>query len=163
LKADGGKIGYLEGLRGLAALTVLYFHMVATFLTGLINTPPFNMVFSGELAVCVFFVLSGFVLSHAYFKRPDREIAISGLFRRYFRLAPIAIVTSFAGFILYGVGYWLYHHGVSSLSFVEHTGIGTPSLVDALGQGFYTVFIFAGTATYNPVLWTLYYEFIARS
>ena len=69
------RIEFLDSIRGLAALSVLFSHSVgvlvaAPFIFLLVNTPLLNAGFDGKAAVAMFFVLSGFVLSRPYLKSP---------------------------------------------------------------------------------------------
>ena len=103
--ANGGRYAYLDGLRGVAALTVVLCHFVLAFQpallsgkagqgaaaagTGLAQT-PLVLFWSPDCAVHVFFVLSGFVLSSAMAGQPaGRQLARLGalLVRRWVRLA----------------------------------------------------------------------------
>lgn len=90
------KIHSLDGMRGWAALFVVFYHV---FCDGMPASPfaremlrkflPFN----GMTAVCLFFVLSGFVLSLSFVKTGERVQLIKTASGRYFRLAiPIASV-----------------------------------------------------------------------
>jgi hypothetical protein len=69
---------YLDGLRGVAALVVLFGHLLITLLPPVIylgggvgaalylieiGKTPLGMLWNGNAAVCVFFILSGYVLS----------------------------------------------------------------------------------------------------
>ena len=67
----GGKAHYaaLDGLRAIAALAVLYLHQLGLF--GRDFTPP------PPLAVDFFFMLSGFVLAHAYGRKLDEGLSWS--------------------------------------------------------------------------------------
>ena len=58
----------LDGLRGVAALMVIFFHCFETYI------PQFGtqIINHGYLAVDFFFVLSGFVIGYAYDDRWDR-------------------------------------------------------------------------------------------
>ena len=109
-----GRLLHLESIRGLAALAVVLFHAVFAFFPALrltnpaglqdqslavrvIAHSPLTVFFSGPFAVVVFFVLSGFVLSHSFFLRPNFTVLISAAVRRYFRLAiPVTASTLFA-------------------------------------------------------------------
>lgn len=55
----------LDGLRGVAALTVVCFHLFEAFATSHID----QIVNHGYLAVDFFFMLSGFVIGYAYDNR----------------------------------------------------------------------------------------------
>ena len=52
----------LDGLRGVAALLVVMFHLFETYSPGV----PYQIINHGYLAVDFFFVLSGFVIGYAY-------------------------------------------------------------------------------------------------
>jgi len=79
----------LDGLRGVAALIVVLFHIFEIFSNG-DHTKQF--INHGYLAVDFFFVLSGFVIAHAYDDRWNK-MTIAGFFkRRLIRLHPMIIV-----------------------------------------------------------------------
>ena len=63
-----GKVQYLEGLRGIAAIQVVLFHFVAAFLpvTAEHAAPPFHILWDGHTAVYVFFLISGVVLTPSF-------------------------------------------------------------------------------------------------
>ena len=67
----GGKAHYaaLDGLRAIAALAVLYLHQLGLFARDFTPPPP--------LAVDFFFMLSGFVLAHAYGRKLDEGLSWS--------------------------------------------------------------------------------------
>lgn len=78
------RVAYLDGLRGVAAFAVLFHHFVLGFEPNLVVT-FLHGTFHGSLAVCIFFVLSGFVMSAA----SDRSSEFFALrcVKRYLRLA----------------------------------------------------------------------------
>ena len=78
----------LEGLRGAAALLVMFFHI------GLLS--PFSAIIrNGYLAVDLFFVLSGFVICSAYADRLETGLDVwRFILRRSGRLWPLHIVTA---------------------------------------------------------------------
>src|ERR1700730_18632705 len=81
----------LDALRGVAALSVLAFHL------GQVKLEP-GLVPHGYLAVDFFFVLSGFVVAHAYEaalrdKLTWRAFAV----KRLIRLYPLALLGALAG------------------------------------------------------------------
>jgi peptidoglycan/LPS O-acetylase OafA/YrhL len=63
-----GKVNYLEGLRGIAALQVVLLHFVTAFLpdTAEHAAPPVRVLFDGHTAVYVFFLISGAVLTPSF-------------------------------------------------------------------------------------------------
>lgn len=83
----------LDGLRGVAAMIVVAFHLFETYSTG----PTDQILNHGYLAVDFFFVLSGFVIGYAYDDRWGR-MTIGGFFkRRLIRLQPMVILGTLNG------------------------------------------------------------------
>lgn len=96
--ASGQRFLALDGLRGLAAVIVVLFHKLAWVGTG--------HFFYGYLAVDFFFMLSGFVIGHAYGERlAERRIPL-GRFAllRAERLGPLILLGAWIGLM----GEWLY-------------------------------------------------------
>lgn len=92
----------LDGFRGFSMTWVYIFHvyMVTSFIIGmdttrhLINTTPFffNWIWMGDLAVDVFFVVSGFLISGLLFREYEKTNSINlktFYVRRLLRLTPI--------------------------------------------------------------------------
>jgi peptidoglycan/LPS O-acetylase OafA/YrhL len=78
----------MDGIRGIAAILVALFHFRATFLHY-----DNNVIGDGYLAVDLFFVLSGFVLAHAYEHRFARGMTTFEFMRaRVIRLYPLYFV-----------------------------------------------------------------------
>lgn len=89
----------LDGLRGVAALTVIWYHVFEGFATS-----PLDQKFNhGYLAVDFFFILSGFVVGYAYDDRWAGRRAGGGmrmrdfLKRRIVRLHPMVVLGSVLG------------------------------------------------------------------
>lgn len=79
----------LDGLRGVAAMIVVAFHLLETYSKG----PAYQVLNHGYLAVDFFFVLSGFVIGYAYDDRWNR-MSLKGFFkRRLVRLHPMVIMS----------------------------------------------------------------------
>jgi peptidoglycan/LPS O-acetylase OafA/YrhL len=74
-----GKSHYdvLDGLRGVASLLVVLFHILETFSN---NDPTKQIINHGYLAVDFFFLLSGFVIAYAY---DERRTACSRFITHY--------------------------------------------------------------------------------
>ena len=92
----------LDGLRGVAAVLVVLFHLLETYSGGQAH----QIINHGYLAVDFFFVLSGFVIGYAYDDRWDK-MTIWGFFkRRLVRLQPMVIMGTVIGacFYLFGQG-----------------------------------------------------------
>lgn len=106
----------LDGLRGVAALVVIWYHVFEGFATS-----PLDQKFNhGYLAVDFFFILSGFVVGYAYDdrwrKRPGNASGVCGgmgikdfLKRRLVRLHPMVMLGSVLGavtFLIQGSVQW---------------------------------------------------------
>jgi peptidoglycan/LPS O-acetylase OafA/YrhL len=87
----------LNGLRGVAAIMVIFYHIFEAFATSSMDQ-KFN---HGYLAVDFFFVLSGFVIGYAYDDRWGK-MSVSNFFRRrLIRLQPMVIMGAFLGLITF--------------------------------------------------------------
>lgn len=148
----------LDGLRGVAALTVVIFHLFETYSKG----PDFQIINHGYLAVDFFFILSGFVIGYAYDDRWDR-MSIGGFFkRRLVRLQPMVIVGSIVGMLLFYAGdnqvwpsigqteWWK----VIVLCIIGMTLLPVPLGMDARGWG--------EMHPLNGPCWSLFWEYIAN-
>jgi len=90
----------LDGLRGVAALLVVAFHLFETYSPGM----PYQIINHGYMAVDFFFVLSGFVIGYAYDDRWNR-MTLWGFFkRRLVRLHPMVVMGSLIGLVLFYFG-----------------------------------------------------------
>ncbi|WP_051381522.1 acyltransferase family protein [Paraburkholderia mimosarum] len=108
----------LEGLRGAAALLVVFFHL------GQVLHLP-GVVRNGYLAVDLFFVLSGFVVCSAYGERLETgRHAWHFLVRRFGRLWPLHIATTVLFYVVGSLPLILTHSG-----FFAPTGAETLSIV----------------------------------
>lgn len=112
---------YLDGLRGVAALFVVFHHYAYTFtatsLQGwhsgpegshnwFFQLPLIRVVHSGRFMVAIFFVISGYVLSYRSLKlaREGKPIELldslaSSVFRRWLRLHLPVIASTFVAFL----------------------------------------------------------------
>ena len=92
----------LDGLRGVAALIVIVYHVFECF--------DWTPLPHGYLAVDFFFVLSGFVIGYAYDDRWQKGLSLGGFFRRrLIRLHPMVVLGALIGmvcFLLQGSTTW---------------------------------------------------------
>lgn len=88
----------LDGLRGVAALLVVWYHVFEGFATS-----PLDQRFNhGYLAVDFFFILSGFVIGYAYDDRWKTTMTVKDFFkRRLIRLHPMVVLGAVLGAITY--------------------------------------------------------------
>ena len=89
----------LDGLRGVAAMMVVAFHLFESYSRG----AAFQIINHGYLAVDFFFVLSGFVIGYAYDDRWDRMTTWGFFKRRITRLHPMVIAGTVIGLLMF---YW---------------------------------------------------------
>lgn len=164
------KINSAESIRGLACLAVVISHLVFTFypyaheydsnvpkfraFLGLYDS-PFGFIYSGNAAVFVFFVLSGYVLSYAILNKSrdiNKKILSMGV-KRYPRLAIPAIISVILSFLVFKI-----EIDSSSVSnWAQSIGSYNGSFLFALYDGAISAFIF-GKSQYNWVLWTMQIE-----
>jgi peptidoglycan/LPS O-acetylase OafA/YrhL len=87
----------LDGLRGVAAIMVVAFHIFEAHATSYLD----QVINHGYLAVDFFFLLSGFVIAYAYDDRWDK-MSIGNFFkRRLIRLQPMVIMGMIIGALLF--------------------------------------------------------------
>ncbi len=87
----------LDGLRGVAALMVIWYHIFEGFATS-----PIDQHFNhGYLAVDFFFILSGFVIGYAYDDRWKTMTPKSFFKRRLIRLHPMVVLGAVLGAITF--------------------------------------------------------------
>ncbi|MCB0663040.1 MAG: acyltransferase [Saprospiraceae bacterium] len=91
----------LDGLRGVAALVVVLFHILEVFSGG---DHTKQLINHGYLAVDFFFVLSGFVMAHAYDDRWSKMTYKAFFKRRLVRLHPLIILGMTVGAICFYFG-----------------------------------------------------------
>ena len=90
----------LDGLRGVAAMLVVCYHLFETYSKG----PAEQVLNHGYLAVDFFFVLSGFVIGYAYDDRWDRMSMKNFFKRRLVRLHPMVIMGTIIGALFFYLG-----------------------------------------------------------
>lgn len=167
------KIVYLDGLRGLAALIVVVSHFFQVFapsvfegrkeiehfaFEGIAARTPFNLLFNGNFSVCLFFVLSGYVLSYRFFQTGDRLVIYSSAIRRYFRLAVPALVSVLFAYLILVLDFGAYDNirGMTLSSMPDPFAADANLLVMLKESLVHTFFTYG--SQYNPVLWTMTYE-----
>ena len=141
----------LDGLRGVAAIAVVVFH-----LNGLKLEP--NLVPHGYLAVDFFFVLSGFVVAYAYEEALRTSLSLRAfVIKRIIRLYPLAVLGAAIGFALLLLKWRLYPEKVDPLPRIILSGLLNDLMLPTLFGGPVSHYeIFPG----NGPLWTLFFEFL---
>lgn len=94
----------LDGLRGVAALLVVIYHVFEGIDAVANNGAVITVLNHGYLAVDFFFMLSGFVMSYAYDDRLGRSMSTGAFFlRRLVRLHPMMIIAACIGLLSFGI------------------------------------------------------------
>src|SRR3569833_3516985 len=88
----------LDGLRGVASVLVIIFHVLETFTGG---NRFIQVINHGYLAVDFFFLLSGFVVAYAYDDRWHKMTQWDFYKRRLVRLQPMVVLGSVIGAALF--------------------------------------------------------------
>lgn len=173
------RIETLEGLRGLAAITVLLWHSMLGFapqVSGIfegfsrsqaISGKPWTFFVNGSGSVVFFFVLSGFVLSRSPLQSGSQKTISNGALKRWPRLLLPTVVATMVSWLLFYFD--LYHYKqaadithspwLEQFAYASIQPIGYP-IWKALEQGLFFTF-FRGDAYYDSSLWTMHYEFLA--
>lgn len=148
----------LDGLRGVAAMLVVVYHLFETYFHGAPDQPANH----GYLAVDFFFVLSGFVIGYAYDDRWGKMTTWGFVKRRLIRLHPMVIFgTSFGALMFYfgscgefplinDTPWWM----VLLVTLWCFTMIPLPNTMDIRGWG--------ETNPLNGPAWSLQWEYIAN-
>lgn len=87
----------LDGLRGVAAITVVCFHIFEAFATSHLD----QRINHGYLAVDFFFMLSGFVVGYAYDDRWGTMTTMDFIKRRIIRLHPMVVMGAIIGAVVF--------------------------------------------------------------
>lgn len=144
----------LDGLRGIAALSVVVFHFTE------IAYPDYskNFIGHGFLAVDFFFCLSGFVIGYAYDDRIEK-MGVKEFFKsRLIRLHPLVIAGSILGllgflFDPFGGHPELYSAGKIALIFLSSVFLIPFPVME---ERFFNLFSF------NAPAWSLFWEYAAN-
>jgi peptidoglycan/LPS O-acetylase OafA/YrhL len=168
------KLGYVEGMRGVAALIVCLSHYLQIFLPAVyegeaakswgvgervFETSPANVLLNPNFAVCLFFVLSGYVLGHGFLATGDPERIWFAAVKRFPRLMlPVLGSVLFTwGLLTAGA----FHYGdvrpLTGAIMPDYFAVPR-SFCYAVAEGSFGTF-FAGDISLNPVLWTIRIEF----
>ncbi|MGJ5036966.1 acyltransferase family protein [Bradyrhizobium sp. HKCCYLR1023] len=143
---------YLDGLRGVAAVVVFIGHLLLSLFGAF-------WIFNGRAAVCVFFVLSGYVLADMIAR--SRMSLPAQVLRRYVRLAGPMLLTSAFAWGLLAVGAYRNAEAaaVTGSQWLALWYQFEPSFTTMVWEAVYGAFI-TGTSAYNSNLWTMRPELI---
>jgi len=149
----------LDGLRGVASILVIAFHVLETFTNG---NRFVQIVNHGYLAVDFFFVLSGFVVAYAYDDRWGKMTQWDFYKRRLIRLQPMVIMGSLIGAALF------YFQSSGAFPLIAATPVWKMLLMMLIGCTLIPVPIsmdIRGWQEMHPLngpAWSLFFEYIAN-
>lgn len=157
----------LDGLRGVAALLVVIYHIFEGFAfaettngegSGLIST-----LNHGHIAVDFFFILSGFVISYAYDDR-WQTMTLRGFFkRRLIRLHPMLVMGALIGTITFLIGGREQWDGtVTPIGGVALALLLTALMIPALPGSMHEVRGNGEMFPLNGPQWSLFFEYIGN-
>lgn len=157
----------LDGLRGVAALMVLIYHIFEGFAfaegfngagEGIITT-----LNHGHIAVDFFFILSGFVISYAYDDR-WQKMTLRGFFkRRLIRLHPMLVMGTVIGVIAFAIeGFKTWNGDVTPIGWVMLAMLLTMFMIPALPGANYEVRGNGEMFPLNGPMWSLFFEYIGN-
>lgn len=170
---------WIYGLKFIASFVVILHHFALYFYPAFISNnfidlrtsnhvemkfalSPFNIFsWGGNVCVCIFFIISGFLISYKYYFNKDRKNSVHNYINRYLKLTLPILFSSLFYFII-----------IHLIKFIN----GDVLCINVLGkQGSYCNFdinIFRliyesffgffvkGNVLINPVLWTMYGEML---
>ena len=151
MKAKIGHINSINSLRGLAALSVVFYHFICTTTDYITNQTVLDIFHFGNKGVQVFFIISGIVIPLSMIKA-KYSLPLFGKFilKRFTRIEP-----PYIGVVLIGILYLYARNFVPSSAQVDLT----PSIRDvALHFGYLVPFV-EDAKWIKPVFWTLSVEF----
>ncbi len=149
----------LDGLRGVAAILVVSFHVLEAYA----NDNRFNQLINhGYLAVDFFFLLSGFVVAYAYDDRWGKMMQWDFYKRRLVRLQPMVIMGTIIGAVLF------YFQGGAVFPLIDQTPVWKMLLVMLVGFTMIPLtpgLDIRGWQEMHPLngpAWSLFFEYIAN-
>ena len=152
----------LDGLRGVAALMVIWYHIFEGYaFAGGTTIDTFN---HGYLAVDFFFILSGFVIGYAYDDRWGKNFTMKDFIkRRLIRLHPMVIMGAVVGaitFYIQGSVQWDGTH--IGISMVMLSLLCTIFFIPAMPGVGYEVRGNGEMFPLNGPCWSLFFEYIGN-
>lgn len=154
----------LDGLRGWAALSVVFFHLTwETFGAAfpVFRTPPFALLGNGPYAVALFLMVSGYVLTIGGWRNADKRPMVRSIAKRYPRLTIPILASVLLFWALISLGLTaspVAGRIVNRPDWLAQFADLRPNLVDALWFGLVQVYITTGQHSYGPFLWTMTVE-----
>jgi peptidoglycan/LPS O-acetylase OafA/YrhL len=158
----------LDGIRGWAAIAVIAQHLVRDIFVGafpVIDQTPYFFR-DGDLALLVFFILSGDALSAKFLATGNLDVVRKLALTRYFRLAGMIVLSCAAVYLLVILGLAPHREAAAAVNNSSWLDSALDFPPDVLGMtwyaliGVYTNLGWTLSGTYNPFLWTMGIELV---
>lgn len=160
------RLAYIDGIKGIAAIIVLFSHYKLAFffktwrMYDILDLPFVNLCVNGNFAVCLFLLISGFLMGRSLHKKNNsfRDLTFK-ILHRYLRLAlPITPVLLVVGLLYYSENIYLpLYCSKAGVTWImnEYTSLSVDGLAKAiflspLGMDY----------GYLAVLWMMKYIFL---
>jgi peptidoglycan/LPS O-acetylase OafA/YrhL len=169
------KIPWITGIKGIAALLVFFHHFFLFFypvfcngnstnkIVNIIIKTPLNIFsYAGNSSVCLFYLISGFLISYTYFYINNKNQKISSIFKRYFQLAIPILLSSIIIYIILKSEIFRTETFVNLYSqngFNNYYKDFNMNFFNVIKSSFYDIFA-TGNSVINPPLWTMKNELI---
>ncbi|TIU25436.1 MAG: acyltransferase, partial [Mesorhizobium sp.] len=140
----------LDAIRGVAAISVMLYHFSPFLADG-------KVLPSSYLAVDLFFLLSGFVIAHAYDRKIENGMGFGTFLAiRLIRLYPLYLAGTLLGFF-----YLLVKNRLIPTEYMPLSEIGMQLttgmfFIPLVGEAYHTIF------PLNPASWSLFFELIVN-
>ena len=157
----------LDGLRGTAAILVVFYHIFEGFsfaeITNGAGDGIIRTLNHGHMAVDFFFILSGFVISYAYDDRWSSMDTWQFFKRRLTRLHPMLIMGAIIGFITFAIaGFGRWDGTAASTVWAVTAMLLTMLMIPALPGAPYEVRGNGEMFPLNGPGWSLFFEYLGN-
>ena len=153
----------LDGLRGVAAILVLWYHIFEGYAFAA-GAPIIEMPNHAYLAVDFFFILSGFVIAYAYDDRIGKSMPLGNFFkRRLIRLHPMVVLGAVFGvitFLMQGSVQWNGTHVMTSAVMIAL--LCAMFFIPAVPGCYYEIRGNGEMFPLNGPAWSLFFEYIGN-
>ena len=157
----------LDGLRGVAAILVLFYHIFEGFSFAEVTNGDgdgiIRVLNHGHIAVDFFFILSGFVISYAYDDRWKKMSTWQFFKRRLIRLHPMLVMGAIIGTMAFAfVGFEKWDGTTAPMGWVMTAMLLTIFMIPAVPGVPYEVRGNGEMFPLNGPAWSLFFEYIGN-
>lgn len=157
----------LDGLRGVAAILVLFYHIFEGFSFAEVTNGDgdgiIRVLNHGHIAVDFFFILSGFVISYAYDDRWKKMSTCQFFKRRLIRLHPMLVIGAIIGIMAFAfVGFEKWDGTTAPMGWVMTAMLLTMFMIPAVPGVPYEVRGNGEMFSLNGPAWSLFFEYIGN-